>query len=193
MRLWRFDVNRSGISIVALVVLAIFLMSTNLSEVEKRKTADAARDRAVDQLVLTNKGIVDKLAQVFAKAADAEAAAKAAGTIPQVTLEQVTESLKGYVDPALIAEAIRRAGVVGRPGATGATGATGASGATGATGAAGATGAQGEQGTPGRGSGQSPSTTTSPPPAPPTTRPPTTTTTRPCTVKALGLCVLRGN
>lgn len=177
-------VNRSGVSIVALVVLAIFLMSTTLAEVEKRKQADRARDVAVDQLLITNQGIVAKLSEVFAKAADAEKAAREAGQLPGTTLEQVKESLKGYVDPALIAEAIRRAGVVGRPGATGATGASGATGAPGATGASGATGAQGEQGAPGRGTGQ---------PAPTTST--TTTTARPgppCTVRAAGLCLRIG-
>lgn len=189
MRVWRFNIDRAGVSIVALAILAIFLMSTTLAEVEKRKTADRARDAAVDQLLITNQGIVGKLSEVFAKAAEAEKAAREAGQIPVATLEQVTESLKGYVDPALIAEAIKRAGVVGRPGATGATGASGATGATGATGASGATGAQGEQGTSGKGSGQSaPSTTSSAPTS--TTRPPTTTTTRPCAVRALGLCVI---
>lgn len=153
----------------------------------------ASSYRTSQELQKTNNGIVAKLTEVFTQAQKAEAAARAAGQVPTMTIEKITEGLRGYVSPELVQKAVEAAkaavaGQVGPKGDTGPTGVKGAPGATGAQGTAGATGAVGAQGATGAtGSPAVTATTARPVTTTTTTRPPVTTSTRPCTLVIPGL------
>jgi len=163
--------GRGRIAIVALILLLVYLVATNLRETDQRRQADSQRDKAIASLQKTNDGIVEKLTEIFAKAAAAEDAARAAGQVPTTTVEKIAESLKGYVDPKLIEEAIQKArGASGQPGPPGPPGPAGAGATTTSTAPATTTSTT-----------RPPATTTT------TTRSSTTTTTRPCATEVLNL------
>ena len=168
---------RGRFALVALAVLVIYLFAYAIKIGEENQDLQKENRKAIASLEATNKGIVDKLADVFAQTLAAEQAAKEAGTIPQATVEHIVQSLKGYVDPTLVAEALKRAKVAvkGDQGPAGPPGPTSMATASSTT-----------------------TTTTTAPPAPSTTTttmrrgpPTTTTTTRPCALGLLGSCLVR--
>lgn len=168
--------GRGKVAIVALSILIVYLLATLLREEDKREQADRARDKALsdlvkknDELLKTQEGIVAKLTEVFSQ--------------PGIDTQRVIDSVKNFVSPALIEQAVRNAGIKGATGETGKTG---------------------PQGPPGKSSPSSSSTTstinstTTTTTARPTTSSSntTTSTTRPpekkCSVvqvQLLGLCV----
>lgn len=164
---------------IALVILVIYLLTYSVKVGEDNRNLQKQNKSSLALLSRTNEGIVNKLTEVFAAAQKAEDAAKEAGTIPAQTVAAVVESLKGYVDPKLIQEAIDAA-KAGAPGPQGKTGPAGPQGPAG-------TSAQGVTTT----STATTTTTTSIPSTTTTTQrrgPPTTPTTR-CAVKVLGICI----
>lgn len=185
----RLNVDRNIIkaSFIALVILIIYLLAYQVRVVEENRDLQKQNKATLAALAKTNDGIVGKLTEVFTQAAKAEEAARAAGTVPQATVDAIAKSLQGYVDQTLIDQAVQAA----KDAVAGQTGPKGDTGAQGKTGATGATGAQGQSGT---ATTSAPATTTSTTRSPTTTTSTTqrtpTTTTRPCIVQALGLKLL---
>lgn len=160
---------------MAMAAALFYFVTYAVHEEQKLGVANKARDAAVATLVETNDNIVAKLTEVFTQVIKN-------GEGQGQTVTEIKESLKGYVDPALVQKAIdaARKAVKATPGPSGPTGPTGAPGATGPPGAA------------------APTTSTAPAASTSTTRPPTTTTSstttttrpgRPCVVRLAGLCV----
>lgn len=160
--------GRGRIALVALAVLAIYLLGYALSVAEENRGLQKANRAAIAELQRTQGNVVEQLATILEKAILAEQA----GQAEKGTVESILEKVN-ILDPALVEraveEATRRTGVpVAPPGPRGPVGPQGPPGA-----AAPAT------------TSTAPATTTS------TTRPPTTTTsapttttttTRPCTL-----------
>jgi len=167
---------------MALVILVIFLLGSFLREFDRRREADARRDAAVQALVETRQGILDKLTQVFEQTVAAEEAARKAGEVPATTVAAVVESLRGYVDPALIERAVEaaKASVQSQQGPQGPAGPAGRSAESPTTTSTASS------------TTTSSATTTTTRQATTTTTRPTTTTTRPCTIRVLGIGVLCG-
>lgn len=174
-------ISRARLAFAVLMGLIVFLLGSLYQGVKQR-------DRRIAQLVAVNETVVDKLADVLAHTIAAEKAALEAGQTPAVRVEDILDQVKG-VDQALIDQALQKAyNQVAR-------------GPTGPTGRAGPTGPQGPPGT----STPAASTTTTtaaatsttarPPPSSSTTSSSSTTTTTttapPCTVRLLGVCLVK--
>lgn len=172
--------GRGRFSVVALAVLAIFLLASNLREVEKRKSADSARDKAFRELQSSNDKIVDKLAQYLVAADVAAVEAKRLGEEATLSREKLLESLKNTLDPDVIQRAVEKANKnsPATRGAPGPPGPTGPQGQTGQTGQTGATGPSATTTTTRRGSAPAPTSTTT-----------TTFTPKKCIVNLLGVCL----
>lgn len=179
MKVWKFDVDRAGLSIVALVILVVLLVSTTLNQSQENEKLQRANSQKLVQIEAARaKQIGDLTALLLLVQKSAERAASQ-GQTPAVTVEQAVEALKksGFTED-VIDEAIKKVKAVPGP--------------------------QGKQGPPGQSAQATtttstvPATTTSTTQSPTTTtsttrpgRPTTTTTTRPCVVKLqlLGLCI----
>lgn len=167
------------LSVVVIIALVVFLLASVVALLQKVDSSNAARDRALAALKVTNDGIVAKLADVFAQVSLAEQAAEAAGKIPQQTVDQVVAGLRGYVDPALVAAALKKAGLIiaGPQGPRGPQGPSGPSSSSSSTvTTATATTTATTRATVPTTTSQSTTTSSS-----------TTTTTRPCLIDLLGI------
>lgn len=164
------------LSFGVLIALILYLLAFAIHEQQKADSANIKRDKAISALAGTQKGIVTKLTEVFVQAQAAEEAAREARLVPPTTVAAIVESLKGYVDPILVKQALDAAkkAVVGPQGPPGPAGPPGPVGAS----ASATTTSTVRAGT----------TSTTRPPTTTTTLPaPTTTTTRACLVRVLGL------
>lgn len=169
------------VSMIVMAVVLFYFIAYGIHQQERAAAAGKKRDAAISALAGTQKGIVTKLTEVFTQVLLLQASGKAP---PDADIAKIAESLKGYVDPKLIEQAVAaaKAAVAGQTGPKGDTGATGKTGATGQTGAAGtsATTSSTARGT---------STSTTKPPTT-TTSSTTTTTIKPCTVNLLAVVKL---
>lgn len=169
------------ISMIVMAVVLFYFIAYGIHQQERAAAAGKKRDQAISALAGTQKGIVTKLTEVFTQVLLLQASGKAP---PDADIAKITESLKGYVDPKLIQQAVEaaKAAVAGQTGPKGDTGATGKTGATGQTGASATT----------SNTGQGTSTSTTKPPTTTTssTKTSTTTTTKPCTVNLLAVVKL---
>lgn len=151
---------RGRVAIAALLVVLIYLLTDVVSAAEENRDLQKRNAATLATLTKTNDGIVAKLTEVFTQMLQ----------VPG-QVDRVVESLKGYVDPKLIQQAIEaaRKAVVAKQGPPGPPGPPGPAGATVTT----------------TSGGPVATTSTTRPPATTTTstaRPaPTTTTTRRCT------------
>jgi len=159
-------------SMVVMMVLLFYFIGYGVHAQQKADAAGRKRDAAIAALAGTQKGIVAKLTEVFTQVLQLQATGKAP---PEADIARITESLKGYVDPALIQRAVEAAREAVKN-------QTGPAGPTGPQGKTGATGAQGQTGAPA-------ATTTSTARAVTTssTTGTSTTTTRPCLVSVARL------
>lgn len=175
-------------SAILMAVALFYFVAYAAHETQRAEEAGRRRDAAIAALAKTNGGIVSKLADVFAHVIAGEEAARAAGAVPQQTVESLTASLKGYVDPALVQQALNEAvrAAKGTPGPRGLTGPAGAPGAVVTTSTVTTMATPVVPGVPHNDPPPSSTTTSTQPPAPSTTRG-STTTTKPCAVVLLGL------
>src|SRR5438552_10381025 len=97
------------LSRLTVLALIVFLLTSAVHYQQAAVGAGRRRDAAIAKLADTNDKIVAKLTEVFETAQRAEEAARTAGTVPATTVTAIVESLRGYVDPALIQEAINAA------------------------------------------------------------------------------------
>ena len=156
--------KRAAFSIVALIILLVFLLGLTLQKLDK---AEKQRNVLASKLTLSEDSIVTKLVEIFTPIIKQEQEALQRGQTPPQRIETVIEKLKG-IDPELIKEAVQKAyeEINQQPTVTSAPATTTTSTTTTST------------------------TTTRPPPTTTTTRPvpsSTTSTTRPCVVNALGV------
>lgn len=178
--------GRGKIAVIALVCLVIFLLSSVVSEAEKRRASDRKRDAAIATLADSYDKVADKVADYLIKIDAAAEAAQKAGEEVVTTREQFIESLKNTLPQEVLDKAVE---IANQKAKAGPPGPAGPAGKTGATGPAGKTAESPSSTT----SSTTTTTTTSPAPTTTTTtRRSTTTTTKPCTVKVLGIGVLCG-
>lgn len=172
------------LSMILMAAALFYFIAYGAHQAQRADTAGKKRDQAISALAGTQQGIVTKLTEIFTKTLEAQAAAEAAGKVPQATVEQIVDSLKGYVDAALVQKAVEAAtkAVAGPAGATGARGPVGPPGPPGAAASTTTTAAPAGTTTTTRSTSSSSTTTT---------RPTATTTTRPCTLGLLGACLVR--
>lgn len=97
--------RRAAASLVALIMLLVFLLGLTLQKLEKEKLA---RQKFQTELMSSQNSIVDKLVEIFTPIIKEQVAAVANGNPPGNKLSELISRLEG-IDSKLIEEAVKRA------------------------------------------------------------------------------------
>lgn len=170
--------GRGRVALVALAVLAVYLIGYAVKVAEDNRELQKANRAAIAKLESSQQNAVDVLSKILAQAQQAEQA----GLVEKGAVDRILERVEG-LDPEIIERAVEEAKrLAGRPAVPGPQGPPGPPGPAGA----GATTSTAPATT--TSTTRPPTTTTSATTTTTTTRPPTTTTTtRPCVANVLGL------